>query len=123
MFHRVKSLGKVHGKESHCFTVIIIQVFADLVLNSWERRCTVLTLSLRELSAAQVILQDASDMCVVYSPFKGPSNHQCYTDSTEITILHRYVNLRKWTDVCSYPRFRPGMSCQGEIPHIKDSWG
>ncbi|KAK2557405.1 LINE-1 reverse transcriptase-like protein [Acropora cervicornis] len=28
MFHRVKCLGTVHGKESHCFAVIIIQEFA-----------------------------------------------------------------------------------------------
>lgn len=94
MFHRVKYLVKVHVKELHGFTVIIIQVFVDLVLNSWERRCTGPTFSLHELIAAKVILQDASDMCVVCSPFKGSSNHRCYTDSTEIAILLRYVNLR-----------------------------
>ena len=122
MAHGVKGLTKIHREHPHCLALGIIKKLADLILDKQKSISAAPSFSVRELTIQQLFFYRPLRMNLIHCFLQGSCNDRGYVDPREVPSLHWNINFWQWVDICPFPRSRPLMRSERQIPEPCNNW-
>ena len=78
--------------------------------------------SVRKLTIQQLFFYRPLSVNLIHCFLQGSCNDRDYVDPPEVPSRHWNINFWQWVDICSYPRSRPLMRCERQIPEPSNNW-